>query len=103
MPAIRGLAARGRHFSLVFADPPYEQGWSKRLPAALGESGVLALGAIFVLEHHRKEPPEGVPSGFSLWTDRRFGDTMLSIWRWTGAGDRTDAVAGPDRSGGETA
>jgi len=101
MTSINGLADRGRRFSLVFADPPYEKGWSRRLPAALAESGILAESAIVVLEHHRKEPPEAVPAGFSLWTERRFGDTMLTIWRWTTAKSGGDAVSTPEPNEGD--
>lgn len=82
LTVLRGLAAQGERFSLIFADPPYEEGWSTKLLAAIGESDALAPHGILVIEHHKKELPGLPPPGFSVWTERRFGDTMFTIWRW---------------------
>lgn len=100
LKALREFARQGRTFSIVFADPPYEEGWSRRLPDALVENGVLAEDAIVVLEHHRKEPPAPASTGYSLWTERRFGDTMLSIWRWSSSGSGDDRTAATKDTGG---
>jgi 16S rRNA (guanine(966)-N(2))-methyltransferase RsmD len=80
--ALRSLARKGRAFDLVFADPPYGENLSRRTLKAFAQSEVLAPEGILVIEHHKKESPGEVPPGFSVWTERRFGDTMFTIWRW---------------------
>ena len=99
LTVLRSLAAQGERFSLIFADPPYEEGWSVKLLNAIAASDALAPEGILVIEHHKKEPPGPSPAGFSVWTERRFGDTMFTIWRW----NRTvsDDVASAVRERGE--
>ena len=82
LAALRSLARKGRSFNLVFADPPYGENWSAKTLRAFSESDVRAPEGILVIEHHKKESPGGPPPGFSVWTERRFGDTMFTIWRW---------------------
>lgn len=60
---------------LVLADPPY----------ALDPAPILAAlapltGQLLVLEHARKTPPPQVP-GLRLERSRRYGDTVLSLYR----------------------
>jgi 16S rRNA (guanine966-N2)-methyltransferase len=81
MAAIRALTRKDEHFSLIFADPPYGEGSSAKLLMAIAESGILSTDGILVIEHHKKEDPGAAPLGFSVWTQRRFGDTMFTIWR----------------------
>lgn len=80
--ALRALARKGKTFDLIFADPPYGQNWAARTLKAVAESEARAPDGILVIEHHKKESPGDTPAGFSIWTERRFGDTMFTIWRW---------------------
>lgn len=80
--ALRALARKGKTFDLIFADPPYDQGLAGRTLKAVAESETRAPEGILVIEHHKKEPLGATPPGFSIWTERRFGDTMFTIWRW---------------------
>lgn len=82
MAAIRALSRKGVRFSLIFADPPYGEGWSAKLLPVIAGSGILTDEGVLVIEHHKKEDPGAAPPGFSVWTQRRFGDTMFTIWRW---------------------
>jgi 16S rRNA (guanine(966)-N(2))-methyltransferase RsmD len=82
LAALRALARKGRAFDLVFADPPYGENWCAKTLKAVGESEARAPEGILVIEHHKKESPGESPPGFSVWTERRFGDTMFTIWRW---------------------
>jgi 16S rRNA (guanine(966)-N(2))-methyltransferase RsmD len=82
MAAIRAFSRNEARFDLIFADPPYGDGWGAKLLASLAESGILNADGILVLEHHKKEDLGATPQGFSVWTQRRFGDTMFTIWRW---------------------
>jgi 16S rRNA (guanine966-N2)-methyltransferase len=80
--ALRALDRRPEAFSLIFADPPYGQQWPARTLAAVAESNCRAVDGVLVIEHHKKDMPGEPPLGFSLWTSRRFGDTVITIWRW---------------------
>jgi pantetheine-phosphate adenylyltransferase len=76
--ALRKLAAFEPPFDLVFADPPYGEGWIARLLPAL--SGVCSETALLICEHGAAEP---VPEGDALWvrTDsRRYRDTAVSFY-----------------------
>jgi 16S rRNA (guanine966-N2)-methyltransferase len=87
--AASGLA--GSSFDLVFVDPPYADvtsGVALRALEAIVAAGVLAEGAMVVLEHaplrgqagERSE--EGGPSvsGLARVETRRYGDTCLSFF-----------------------
>jgi 16S rRNA (guanine966-N2)-methyltransferase len=80
---LRVLERNNRRFSLILADPPYGMGWPGKILQAIGASGCLAPTGVLVIEYHKKDPPGGLPPGFSLWTERRFGDTMFAIWQWS--------------------
>jgi 16S rRNA (guanine(966)-N(2))-methyltransferase RsmD len=90
MPVERALMRLGserRRFELVFADPPYAAGASAGLVEAVGAAGVLAPGGILCLERGRREPsPPGVP-GLTAVDQRRFGDTVVSLFRADAARD----------------
>ncbi len=76
--AIRGLAARGNLFSLIFIDPPYGRGHIEKTIDILDM--VAAPGAIAVAEHSVKDES---PAGLKIWTrqtERRYGDTLISIY-----------------------
>ncbi|HUU46835.1 MAG TPA: 16S rRNA (guanine(966)-N(2))-methyltransferase RsmD [Acidobacteriota bacterium] len=82
LTALRALERRGEVFSLIIADPPYGERWPVRTLTAVAESGCRSETGILVIEHHKKDLPGDPPPGFSLWTSRRFGDTVFTIWRW---------------------
>jgi len=83
MAALRVLERNDRRFSLILVDPPYSEGWPKKILQAIGKTGCLAPSGVLVIEFHKKDPPGDPPPGFSLWTERRFGDTMFAIWQWS--------------------
>jgi 16S rRNA (guanine966-N2)-methyltransferase len=84
MPVARALprlAAEGRRFSLVFADPPYAEEEVAGVVRAVGEGRLLADGGTLLVEHGRREPvPESV-AGLTRVDSRRFGDTVVSLYR----------------------
>lgn len=78
-------------FGAVFVDPPYDRpelldGALGRIAAA-GPGGVAAGDGVVVVKHDRRSPPE--PRIGLLRSDRevRFGDTVLTFYRWTGQED----------------
>lgn len=83
LAALSVLGRQGRRFSLIIADPPYGEGWPKKVLWAVGKAECRMESGVFVIEFHKKDPPGDPPPGFVLWTERRFGDTMLGVWRWS--------------------
>jgi 16S rRNA (guanine(966)-N(2))-methyltransferase RsmD len=84
MPVVRAvprLAAEGRRFALVLADPPYAEEVAAVVAKAVGEGGVLAAGGTLVVEHGRREVPPDTVAGLQRTESRRFGDTMVSLYR----------------------
>ena len=71
----KGLATlAGRRFDLIFADPPYEQGFSESLPALIGRHGIGCEK--MVLEESARITPTW-PEGWHCQQSRRYGDTCL--------------------------
>lgn len=63
---------------LVFLDPPYGQGLGEAALSAAQVGGWIAPGALIVWEENAAPLP---PPGLSLLDERRYGGTVLSLWR----------------------
>ena len=71
----KGLATlAGQRFDLIFADPPYEQGFAERLPALLGRHGIGCQ--TLVMEESARITPAW-PEGWRCQQSRRYGDSCL--------------------------
>ncbi len=84
MPVVRALprlAAEGRRFSLVFADPPYAEAAVAEVVRGVGEGSLLAAGGTLVVEHGRREVVPDTLAGLERVDSRRFGDTVVSLYR----------------------
>ena len=79
--AVPHLAAEGRRFALVFADPPYAEQVAVEVARAVGEGGLLAEGGTLVVEHGRREVAPDTAGGLQRVDFRRFGDTVVSLYR----------------------
>jgi len=64
----------GQHFDLIFADPPYQQGFSELLPQWLDEQEI-GCETLIIEESARVEPQW--PAGWRCAQSRRYGDTCL--------------------------
>ncbi|GHV54593.1 methyltransferase small [Synergistales bacterium] len=85
--ALLTFARGGQLFDIIFADPPYSAGWSKTLPALVAESGALARGGCFILEHAARDERASFASGIGLRGEKRYGDTVLSIYERADTGE----------------
>jgi 16S rRNA (guanine966-N2)-methyltransferase len=70
----------GAAFDLVFLDPPYGQGLGERALTSAMAGGWVAPGALVVWEEGVNQTP---PPGLTLLDSRRYGDTMIAIFRST--------------------
>ena len=74
---VRRLGRSGQRFDLVLLDPPYAGDELGRALEALVASGVLARGAMVVVESGRHHPVPEV-AGLAPLDERRYGDTVIT-------------------------
>ena len=74
--ALQDAALRPEAYDLVLLDPPYEPAPALRALLAERLPPVLAPGSRVVAERGRRSPP---PIDLPLLTERRYGDTVLTI------------------------
>lgn len=91
LAALDQLAAEGASFDLVFLDPPYGMGLLEPALKVLAGGRLLDAGARLVAEHAWREAAAvaGLAGGtpLRLVTQRRYGDTGLSIFTAGAGGD----------------
>ena len=75
----------GEIFSLVFIDPPYRIDPWDGLLGRMGTCNSLADGAVVVAEHYYKRKLAPEYGGLIRTTERRYGDTTISIFDFGGA------------------
>ena len=86
--AVAKFVRSGESFNKVFADPPYELGWGRELPALIAEyESLVAAGGVFVFEHSDREAAADLPAGRWEREDRAYGGTVLSFYRKRSAED----------------
>jgi len=64
----------GQHFDLIFADPPYKQGFCELLPQWLDRQQI-GCDKLVIEESSRVDPQW--PAGWTCEQSRRYGDTTL--------------------------
>ena len=76
--AVRRLKAQEAVFDLIFADPPYNEGWGRSLLETKDLAKLLKSGGTMIVEHATREPLTlALPW---LVTDRReYGETTLTF------------------------
>ncbi|MDR2174669.1 MAG: RsmD family RNA methyltransferase [Synergistaceae bacterium] len=90
------LVRRGRVFDVVFADPPYNEGWGASLLRAADLTKIVKKGGIMVVEHASRETL-AVPEPWAVTEDRVYGETALTFLR-----PESPGPAGPDSPGDGT-
>jgi 16S rRNA (guanine(966)-N(2))-methyltransferase RsmD len=79
--AIKKLSETGNKFDIVFLDPPYYKGLSKKTLISLNQYDILSDTNIIVAEHFKKDILAYNISNIILCKQKRFGDTVLSFYR----------------------
>lgn len=81
---IRELAARGDRFDILFADPPYEQGFVAKTLQYLEGGELFSSEAVIVIQHSPKETfNEAISNRYLLTDQRKYGYTILSFLKPT--------------------
>lgn len=82
IPAIQRLKERSDAFDILFADPPYEQGFVSQTLEHLGSGALLAQDGLLAIQHSIRETiNQDAPGRLILIDQRRYGDTSLSFFR----------------------
>jgi len=76
--ATRPGANPGAGYDLIFLDPPYGKAMGEAALTCCIAGGWLAPGATVVWEENRPPSP---PPGLQQLDQRKYGDTIISLWR----------------------
>jgi len=77
----RAWPALAGGYDLVFADPPYDSDEIGELASALQKPGLIAKGGLVVVEYRAGADPIESSGVLTHVTDRRYGDTAITILR----------------------
>jgi len=84
IPAERASERLEGPYSLLLADPPYDDDAALAAIERIAQSRLVGPGATLVLEHsRRRQAPEELGALKLVWS-RRYGDTQVSIYREEG-------------------
>ncbi len=85
--AVDQLTRRGERFDIVFADPPYDLGFMKAILRRLENGALLKTDGVMVLQHSPREEVPQRMEALERVDQRKYGDTLLSIFKRTSNGD----------------
>jgi 16S rRNA (guanine966-N2)-methyltransferase len=80
--ALRRLKRKGQHFDLVLCDPPYGSRFSQKTLYLLIQYGLVEEDGLVIVEHRRSEKLYVDSTALREVDSRRFGDTVLTFFRW---------------------
>ncbi len=80
--ALRTLERQHEAFDLIFIDPPYGQKLVERTLTIIAQSSLLRELGVIVAEHSVRDPVGDRYGDLALRDRRRYGDTMLSFFKW---------------------
>jgi 16S rRNA (guanine966-N2)-methyltransferase len=80
--AFRTLERQHASFDLIFLDPPYGLGWVERALTIVAQASLLREDGVIVAEHSVRDRPGDHYGELALYDRRRYGDTVLSFYRW---------------------
>jgi 16S rRNA (guanine966-N2)-methyltransferase len=79
--ALRDLYRKKCRFNVIFADPPYNQGFIGETLKALKEYPVLQEDGIIALQHSIREQLTPLSDGWFVADQRKYGDNLLTFIR----------------------
>lgn len=79
LEVVHRLAAQGRQYDCVFADPPYRKRLVSELLAALRHSGIMPAGGLVVAERAADEGMLPEMEGFQIWRSEKYGSTIIDF------------------------
>jgi 16S rRNA (guanine966-N2)-methyltransferase len=80
--AVKLLEREGAAFELLFADPPYAARAAAETLSQVNAARLCAPGGILCIEHDKRELAPPTAGSLAKIDERRFGDTVVSIYRF---------------------
>lgn len=77
------LAADGKKFDIVFLDPPYYKDIAKKCLIKIDYYDILSPVALVLAEHFKKDALDAQLKGLLFVDERRYGDTLITIFKST--------------------
>ena len=78
--ALKRLETESTRFDVVFFDPPYSSEVYGQVLKQLGLGGILAGGAMVIVEHRAKTPPEPEYGKLRIFREVKQGDSALAFY-----------------------
>lgn len=79
LKAVDKLAAQGQSFTLVFVDPPYNQGLVNAALLKLDTLDIVEPGGVIVVEHSKHEPVNGGWKYLQSVRTEHYGETFVTF------------------------
>lgn len=79
--ALVQLYRKQSNFDVVFADPPYHQGFIGATLQTLNEYPLINQDGLVVLQHSIREQVEGAKGNWIISDQRKYGDNVLTFIR----------------------
>ena len=75
------LEKEGNKYDIIFLDPPYHKDMAKNCLINIDYYDILAEFGLAVAEHSKKDSLESGFDTIELLTERKYGDTLITIYR----------------------
>lgn len=82
--AVKMLADSEERFSIVFLDPPYGTEWVRKVIESPVLEQLFAPDGLLIIEREEKAPELAIPARFTKEFARRYGDTLVEMFRYDG-------------------
>lgn len=79
---LKRLCAKRCGADVIFADPPYHQGWVEKTLNLLSRYSIQTKEATIVIQHSIKEKCDISSGDFTICDDRKYGDHALTFLTW---------------------
>gem|GEM_PF-5691558 len=80
--AIQMLSGREECFDIIFMDPPYDEGFVEKTLCQISDTRILAKDGVIAVQHSTRESDVAQLRSIMLINKRRYGDNVLSFWKW---------------------
>jgi len=81
LPVERALTRLSGEYSLILADPPYQDEKVEGLLQRVAASSLTGAETVILWEHSKRKEPAPALGSLGLLTSRRHGDTVFSVYR----------------------
>ena len=82
--ALRKLADTSERFAIIFLDPPYGTEWVSSVVGDPILESLFASDGLLIIEREEKASDLAIPKWFRREFGRKYGDTVVEIFRYDG-------------------